>query len=917
MSTFNAVTEHHADLNSNAALQPGPITAPAGVGRDLQGSNADDTLFGAEFNDTISGNGGEDVMFGYGGDDYIVSNDPDDGARAKGDVLFGNDGNDTLLGGRGQDVLNGNVGDDFADGGAGNDQLNGEQGNDTLQGGAGHDTLSDHQGRDSLLGGGGVDFLDSERGGSSVLDGGIDNDMLLGDGQDTLIGGGGNDRITIRTRANEAVATTLADGGDGNDLFSVALLNQGSARVTGGGGRDVYLLERESGPAGYVVTDFAAGPGGDRIDVSRLLAGVNLSLGDPFSSARGYLKLVQDGADTVLQFDADGARGTASVFTTVLRLEGVAAQSVAANISTSQISPAGIDDGEIFIGDERDDTIFGSSLNDRYEGNGGADIMLSGEGHDTLLGGAGADGLFGMQGDDLLDGGEGDDNLKGGEGSNTLLGGAGNDWLTVDYAGDSLLDGGDGNDNLKAGGSQLTGFGTVRLSGGAGDDYIQISSAASAVTVTSSGGSGHDTFVLSLSGTPGNIPKTTLTDFSVGADSDSLDLYLPGIESSYPGNPFGADGYLRLEQRGADTVLRYDEDGAAGKTYTMIDVLTLRNVAATSLARAHFIDGYDPAGSLFGRLLTGTAGADSIEGDTRAEHLIGMGGSDTLLGGAGSDLLDGGIGDDLLDGGDGADTLVGGDGADILTAGDGDDSLDGDAGNDDLSGGVGNDVLHGGAGTDTINGGSGDDALFADAGDDVLDGAAGNDTLDGGSGSVQLNGGNGNDVLKVAGNGNSGLFGGRGADLIEITATEQPLAGRVVASGGEDADTIVFTRGALDNTALTASGGAGIDTYLLRGEGRLGSLTVKDFAPGAGGDRIDLTGSAAPAGVLEFVQSGSATLVRFDADGAAGPLFAATLMSLQNVLASSMTNDNVVGAAGAPVQLVGVADAASAVFIIG
>ncbi|NHZ65039.1 type I secretion C-terminal target domain-containing protein [Massilia sp. CCM 8694] len=1284
MTTSSAVTEQHADLASTNALQASPSTTVAGTGRDLQGWSGDDILYGTEFNDTMSGNGGSDRMWGYAGDDYIVSNDPDD-TDAGSDTLFGFDGNDTLLGARGDDVLVGHAGNDFLDGGAGNDDLRGELGDDTLQGGAGHDTLNDYEGKVALSGGAGVDFLYSERGGSGLLDGGMDNDVLLGDGQDTYLGGGGADRITIRARANEALATTLADGGDGNDLFSVAFLNKGTARVTGGGGRDVYLLERESGPAGYTVTDFAVGPEGDRIDLSKLLAGIELSLGDPFSSQRGYLKLVQEGADTVLQFDADGAKGTAAAFKTVLRLEGVAAASVAPNISTSEVLPAGIDDGETFIGDGRNDNISGSHLNDRYEGNGGADVFWSGAGRDTLLGGAGNDRLFGQDGDDQLDGGEGDDRLDGGTGSNTVLGGAGNDQLSVDYAGDSLLDGGAGNDTLQAGGYRSSKFGTVQLIGGAGDDRIEISDAPSAVTVNASGGSGQDSYRLTVYSAQ-TIAKVTVSDFSVGAENDVIDLYLSDLSSSYTGNPFGADGYLRLEQRGADTLLRYDPDGAAGAK-PLFDIMTLRNVSAASLSVANFKQAYDPSAAFFGRVLTGTAGADSIEGDERAEHLIGLGGSDTLLGGAGDDLveggddgdllqggagidsifggngddtlagevgndslvggdgndtmgggagddylngddgddiltdvegnnvvlggygrdvivttgtgsdkvdggagddtitggvgdtlvggygdnhliadftggakgvvkligtsgndlltfgpslafqdvvasggeyggdiftfaagahggqvtitdlhlgylndaidldalipqvagnylsnpfgalgylrvqqqgnstqlqfdadgaagsaasfrtiltidavvpaqltashivggmnpdgsengivltgfhygetlnggrsndtldggwgddklfgfqgndllkgneendtlyggagddrlegetggdtlfgedgvdsllggagndkldggagndvldggsasdtLQGGLGDDVLDGGFDNDTLDGGEGADILKAGDGDDRYDGGAGNDELSGGEGNDVLRGGAGDDTLNGGNGDDALHADAGDDVLDGGAGNDTLDGGSGSVQLNGGYGKDLLKVTGSGNSGLFGGRGADLIEIAATQQAVAGRVLASGGEDADTIVFTRGALDNTALTASGGAGIDTYQLRGEGRLGSLTVKDFAAGAGGDRIDLSGLALPAGVLEFVQSGSATLVRFDADGAAGPLLAATLMTLQNVLASSMTSDNVVALAGAPVQLVGVADAAAAAFILG
>ncbi|NHZ82773.1 type I secretion C-terminal target domain-containing protein [Massilia sp. CCM 8695] len=1284
MTISNAFTEHNTDFASNDALQASPSATLADAGRNLQGWSGDDILYGSELNDTISGNGGSDRMWGYAGDDYITSNEPDDDTRAGHDDLFGFDGNDTLLGGRGNDSLNGNFGNDFQDGGGGNDDLKGELGNDTLQGGAGHDTLNDFEGKDMLLGGAGVDFLYSERGGAGLLDGGDDNDVLLGDGQDTYLGGAGNDRITIRTRAAEAAATTLADGGAGNDLFSVSFLNKGTARVTGGGGRDVYLLERESGPAGYVVTDFASGPEGDQIDVSKLLAGIDLSLGDPFSSQRGYLKLVQDGADTLLQFDADGAKGTASVFKTVLRLDGVAGASVAPNISTSLVIPAGIDDGETLIGGARNEDITGSHLNDRYEGNGGADAIWGGAGNDTVLGGDGADVLYGAEGDDRIEGGEGDDHLQGGAGSDTLFGGAGKDLLEADYGGDSLLEGGDGNDHLRAGyGYQPTKTGTVKLFGGAGDDRIEISEGTAAVTVSATGGSGRDTFTLWTYGTPGTIANLTVTDFSVGAENDVIDLFL-SLSSNYTGNPFGADGYLRLEQRGADTVLRYDRDGAAGAKNAMTDIMTLSNVSATSLTSANFKQGYDPMAGFFGRVLTGTAGADSLSGDERAEYLNGLGGSDTLLGAGGddlieggddgdllqggagkdsifggngddtlagdegndsmvggfgkdvlsggagddylngdvdddiltdvegnnvltggyghdlivstgsgsdkvdggdgndtitggagdtlsggwdadhmfadfaggakgsvhmvgdggndvltfgpslsfqdvvvsggsgadvyafapgarggqvyitdfdlnyrnevidldalipqvaanyvsnpfgalgylrlqqngnstllqfdadgaagsaasfrtiltidavvpsqltanhiaggmnpngsedgihlsawredaifkggrsndvleggegldllygfqgndvlrgnvrndtlhggegddlldggsendmlrgdagtdtlnggygddnldggagadvlegwqgADLLQGGLGNDLLDGGIGNDTLGGGEGADIVKAGDGDDSADGGAGNDELSGGEGNDVLHGGAGDDTVNGGNGNDALFAGQGDDVLDGGAGNDTLDGGSGNVQLNGGNGNDLLKVVGSGNSGLFGGRGADLIEIAATQQALAGRVVVSGGEEADTIVFTRGTLDNTALTASGGAGIDTYVLRGEGRLGSLTVKDFAAGAGGDRIDLSALAAPDGVLKFVQSGSATLVSFDADGGAGPLAAGTLMTLQNVLASSMTSDNV--AAGASVQLVGVADAAAHAFIIG
>ncbi|WP_374762181.1 calcium-binding protein [Massilia scottii] len=895
MTIFNAITEHHADLASSATLQASPVTTAA-PGRNMQGGGGADFLYGSELNDTISGNGGGDKMWGYAGDDYITSNDPDDDTPAGYDEIFGFDGNDTLLGARGNDNLNGNAGDDFIDGGGGSDQLRGELGNDTLQGGAGHDTLNDYEGRDLLLGGAGVDFLYSERGGSAVLDGGDDNDVLLGDGQDTFIGGGGADRITIRTRAAEAVATTLADGGDGNDLFSVSFLNKGTARVTGGAGSDVYLLERESGPAGYVVTDFATGPEGDRIDVSKLLAGIDLSLGDPFSSARGYLKLVQDGADTLLQFDADGATGAASAFKTVLRLEGVAAESVAANISTSVLTPAGIEDGETLIAGSRNDEIFGTHLNDRYEGNGGNDTIHSGEGRDTILGGDGADLLFAGSGDDVVDAGAGDDTVVGDAGSDTLSGGTGNDRLTISYGGDSLLDGGEGNDTLVAGNYDTVTFGSVQLSGGDGNDFFQISRAPSTVSVTASGGSGQDIYYMWMNGRPESTPKTTVTDFSTGAESDVLHLNLEDTPWNYTGNPFGADGYLRLEQRGADTVMRYDADGAAGSKYAMVDVLTLRNVTATSMTSAHFKQGYDPAAGFFGRVLTGTAGADSLNGDERAEHLIGLGGSDTLLGGGGDDLLEGGSDDDLLQGGSGNDSVYGGAG---------DDTLAGEEGNDSLVGGLGKDVLSGGAGDDVLSGDDGDDILTDVEGNNVLTGGAGHDVIvTTGSGSDKVDGGDGNDTL--TGGAGDTLSGGWNNDRL-FADFAGGAKGSVHMAGDGGYDVLTFGP-SLAFQDVVVSGGSGADIYAFAPGARGGQVTITDFDLNYRNEVIDLdaliphvaanyvSNPFGALGYLRLLANGNSTKLQFDADGAAGSAASfRTILTIDAVVPSQLTANHIAG----------------------
>jgi Ca2+-binding RTX toxin-like protein len=100
-------------------------------------------------------------------------------------------------------------------------------------------------------------------------------------------------------------------------------------------------------------------------------------------------------------------------------------------------------------------------------------------------------------------------------------------------------------------------------------------------------------------------------------------------------------------------------------------------------------------------LKAGTNAAQTLNGDSSSELLLGFGGADTVNGAGGNDVLDGGAAVDTLNGGDGADRLIGG------------------AGNDIMNGGSGNDtfVFAAGFGSDTINGFDVD----ASGGQDLLD----------------------------------------------------------------------------------------------------------------------------------------------------------------------------------------------------
>ena len=102
---------------------------------------------------------------------------------------------------------------------------------------------------------------------------------------------------------------------------------------------------------------------------------------------------------------------------------------------------------------------------------------------------------------------------------------------------------------------------------------------------------------------------------------------------------------------------------------------------------------------------------------TPGKVLSGTAGDDTLVGGAGNDSLYGYGGHDRLEGGAGNDTLFGHEGDDFLFGGDGDDKLAGQKGNDTLDGGAGNDTIAwgGGGGLDTLTGGSGADVFYSGA----------------------------------------------------------------------------------------------------------------------------------------------------------------------------------------------------------
>jgi Ca2+-binding RTX toxin-like protein len=913
-------------LDFTTAYNPLPV--------DLTGTAGSDTLQGGLANDTLNGGGGNDTLYGNAGNDIL--NGGDESGPYNGDWLSGEDGDDILHGNAGDDGLLGGAGADSLFGDAGNDSLYGDDGDDLLDGGDGNDRLEDSSGHNVLHGGAGNDQFETLIGDGSILDGGSGNDTFRGNGKDTIDGGAGDDSMVVNV-ANLLNTSSVLSGGDGNDRFNIQFVGTGNSSVTvsGGAGSDTYILHTgfSATTFTYLVSDFAAGPGGDLIDLSEVLRWYDTP-GNPFQ-AGGLLRVQQDGADTLLQTKIGGS---ATDYYTLVRFAAVAPGQLTSANFVGGIDPSGSNKGMTLYGTSGDDRLQGDMMDDQLYGGAGADTLVGGkgndlldggtgvaqdgadqlmgqDGNDTLLGADGNDGLDGGNGDDILEGGAGDDRLDDAAGSNILRGGDGNDTLHSTAEGGSTCDGGDGDDTISGG------YGNDTLSGGAGNDALTIYSnwPQAAHTVDAAGGAGNDTITADIGanasvevhvsgGTGSDLfvfkPGTTglgytITDFSV-ADGDRIDL-LAVLPADTGGNPFGAAGYLRAEQSGSDTVISFDADGAAGTTYAMARLFTLKGVQLASLSGTSFVGYLDPSGASKGLTLNGTSGNDVLDGSRL---------NDAIFGGDGSDRISGGAGDDTLDGGNetvagAGDEVYGGAGNDTISGGAGSDRLHGDDGDDKLYGGAGLDNLDGGAGNDTLDGGSDNDYLVDTSGNNVLTGGEGDDTLSSlGSGTSRLEGGAGNDMLG-AGPGNDTLIGDAGNDTFEISGNSTGTANAITLLGG-DGDDLVQFRASHTLTSVNASGGAGVDTYRFISNFAATALTINDFTAGSGGDILDIVGlmgssyNSPPAGnpfgalgYLRLQASGTDTVIQYDRDGAASSAYGfSTLITLKGVAPSALTAAN-------------------------
>ncbi len=808
----------------------------------------------------------------------------------------------------------GTTGDDVLNGTPNADVMAGGLGNDVMNGGDGNDDMSSGDGNDQMFGEGGDDILrvSSNTFGSPTLrftvtaDGGTGNDHFQWTTYNIasiLIGGDGNDRFTLNIQGGGNVNI---NAGTGDDRIEIEQASTGN--VTLGSGADTIHFNGSfqffNSVFSWTISDFNAAE--DRITGLAALVG-NVGAG-PF--VNGNIRLVQDGADTLVQVDRDGS-GSTYAWTTYLRLQNVVASSVI------QIDGWLTDgSGKLTYGTPGDDLLMAVSV--------GNDIMYGGDGNDRIQAGGfnqGNERLYGEGGNDQLSISGGSSEMWGGEGNDYLYttlstgfastdtvlfdGGNGDDYILFGNAASSsggrgpmaIVRGGDGNDDII-----LQGSNTATVNAGAGNDVVTIGGHAGIGQANFSGitglpytitlGTGADVVQLAGDGYNSNDfsngPRVravhVITDFDPAVDRLVLDDYdyfyqsVPGTPVLGDRNPF-AFGFMRLIQSGNDTILQTDNTGGGDN---WVDAIRFQNVQATAFTE---ISGYRVDGTAtVGYVVTDSNGST---GSLNWGPLFGGGGNDVLTGGVGRDVIDGFAGDDVIHGGDDNDLIYGGRGVNRLY---------GDGGNDTVTGSGTDDEIYGGAGNDSLGYTA---AAIWTVGNSIPTNAYGS-----ASDHVLMDGGEGDDNLSIAATRASGtLFGRDGNDIISGNGF-----GHVIIDGGIGNDTITVTA----NTGVITLG-AGADKVFFDAipsfhPSPSRSYTLTDYQEGVDQITINIAkylndfGTGAwdgsnpfATGHFALVQDGADAVLRRDVDGSAGASAAVNFLRFQNTSVGALTAASFMG----------------------
>ncbi len=820
---------------------------------NVVGSSLDDEISGDSGSNTLSGGGNDDYLFGDGGADTLIGGDGDD-------QIDGWDGDDILSGGEGSDILSGDSGNDQIDGGNGTDAIgllgeiedyaffrNADGSITVANADDGVDTLTSIEqvflfetGETLNLG----DLVSSAP--VSVINGTESADTVSGDATDNSISTLGGDDTIDASEGNDVI-----DTGEGEDVVRFAEPIGGYTIIAVD---DQRILVRGVGSETLISNaerlEFGAG---DVIEVSSFLEEhaprnlVGTSRGETLEGGGGNDTIYggggndiiianggndhldgEDGNDTFQlngsgNFNASGGRGTDTVVLTGNRDDFVIQYYEGGFVSLEKDeTSAWISSAEFLVFDngESRETV-------RI-----ADLANLGS---QITGTDGDDTLFGTSRDDIFEGKQGDDQIYSAAGSDVFR-----------------YSRGDGSDYINDATNEARSTDTLRLqdliasdvmASRVGEDLrIYVLGTSDVITIDgqwsddqgywglekiefADGTSWDRGTIMAIQ--PGPIYNGPGDGTVQGTDGDDIIDCGPGNDRLEGGA--GTDIYVYSLGDGTDYI--NDEASEAEAIDTLrftdlnaADISAFRkgvNLEITILATGDVItidEQWINPNAYWGfekiEFADGTFWDRSIIMAIDVAPIVGTSGNDVLTGTSGHDVFECGPGDDRLLGGSGADTYLyrAGDGTDyiddeaneansvdtlrfldlnasdisaarkginleltILATGDvitideqwyntsaywGFEKIEfadgtswnratimaiqaapiiGTSGNDVLIGTVAGETLSGGDGNDSLNGGDGDDIHLGGAGDDILFGNVGADSFDGGDGIDTLN----------------------------------------------------------------------------------------------------------------------------------------------------------------------------------
>lgn len=322
--------------------------------------------------------------------------------------------------------------------------------------------------------------------------------------------------------------------------------------------------------------------------------------------------------------------------------------------------------------------------------------------------------------------------------------------------------------------STSTAVGGVVISGDNGNDVLVSTVGAD----TLQGGAGNDVYILdSQSG------YDTIVDAS-------------GTDQLILGGGITKEN-LVLSQSGNHLTLTFDNNPVA----VIQDFYTTGTIEKVSFSDGGLLTGADILAMTAS--ITGTAAADTINGNNFVNAITGLGGNDTITGGAGNDTLDGGSGVDQMAGGSGDDRYVVDNSSDVIVEHllDGNDVVESSV-SYTLSENIETIILTG-AGNINATGNAYDNSITGNSGANALAGGLGNDTyVIGSTDTVTENENEGIDTIQA----DFSYTLGNHVENLKLTG-----AGNINGVGNTLNNTLIGNSG-----SNTLSGGIGDDHYVVQ-----------------------------------------------------------------------------------------------------